>query len=302
MPVRYQPPSAQALQWVEGVLGRHAQVTSVSRLVGGLTAAVDRLTVRTSRARGFDVVLRRWAADDTWAAGLVDREAAGLALLAAEDLPVPRLLAEDRTGGSAGTPSLLMTAMSGSPLLDPSDLGSYVRQLARMLVGIHHIAPIGLDPTDPHGIDERAHHSWIRDRPLARALTDAAVGWAAGEPPVLVHGDYQQFNVLWQDQRLSGVVDWTYTGSGPREIDVGRCRLALAALFSAEAAEDFLQAYEVEGGRSIDPRGDIRALLAFGPRWVRTVPRQVAGRVPVDGPGMVQRVERVLSAAAGRLA
>jgi aminoglycoside phosphotransferase (APT) family kinase protein len=129
----------------------------------------------------------------------------------------------------------------------------------------------------------------------------AAADLGDQQQPVLVHGDYQQLNVLWHGRRLSGVVDWTYAGTGRREIDVGHCRLALAALFSAESAETFLRMYEAEAGRRMDPRADIRALLTFGPSWLEFVPRQVAGRAPVDAGGMVGRVSSVLRAAAGRL-
>lgn len=86
-----------------------------------------------------------------------------------------------------------------------------------------------------------------------------------------------------------------------REIDVGHCRLMLAALFSTDAAEDFLRMYEAEAGVRIDPRADIRALLDFGPSWATFIPQLVAGRAPTDPQGMPARVVNVLHAALRRL-
>jgi aminoglycoside phosphotransferase (APT) family kinase protein len=296
---RYRPPPQRALRWVETVLGSGARVLNRSRLLGGLTAHMDRLTVGAGD-RTFDVVLRRWP-EHPWATGLVDREAAGLEALAHHDLPAPSLLGADRTGDVAGGPCLLMTAVPGEPLLAPPDLADCVRQMADLLVRVHDVVPTGLAPTDPHGVDERTDHGWIRSPGRARAVAHAAAEHTPRHPGVLVHGDYQQLNVLWLGQRLSGVVDWTYAGSGPREIDVGHCRLALAVLFTTDAAETFLRRYEAEAGVSVDPRGDIRALLAFGPSWLEFVPRQVAGRARVELPGMADRVEALLRSALTRL-
>lgn len=294
----YQQPSDQVLGWVEAALGPGSRVVVTSRLVGGLTADMDRLTV-VSGSRSYDVVLRRWG-NSEWAKGLIDREAAGLTLLVDRGLPTPRLLATDRSGDQAGTPCLLMTALPGAPLLRPPDMDNCLRQMAKTLVAIHDVAPDGLADTDPHAVEEDAEHAWIGDPALRRAVTDAASD-PARSPHVLVHGDYHLFNILWCDERLSGVVDWTYTGHGPPEIDVGHCRLALAVVFSSEAAETLLHHYEAEAGRRVDPRGDIRALLNFDLGWLEFVPRLVAGRAPLDLRGMPSRVEAVLRAAVSRL-
>lgn len=99
--------SKQTQAWVQSVLGPSAHLRAATALSGGLTAAMDQLTIATGR-REFDVVLRRWA-DHEWGPGLVNREAAGLSALAGHDLPVPRLLAADPSGTAAGEPSVLMS-------------------------------------------------------------------------------------------------------------------------------------------------------------------------------------------------
>ncbi|MBE1612623.1 phosphotransferase family protein [Actinopolymorpha pittospori] len=260
---------------------------------------MDRLTI-VAGAQVFDVVLRRMA-NDPWATWIIDRETAALTLLANHDLPVPRLLAADHTGDQAGVTCLLMTALPGEPLLASPDLADCLYQTARVLVRVHDLAPAGLTATDPYGLDEQADHAWIGDPALRRAVAEAAALPTSPSAPRLVHGDFHQLNILWSNQKISGIVDWTYTGAGFREIDVGHCRLMLAALFSTDAAEDFLRMYEAEAGVRIDPRADIRALLDFGPSWATFIPQLVAGRAPTDPQGMPARVVNVLHAALRRL-
>ncbi|MGW0231392.1 phosphotransferase family protein [Actinopolymorpha singaporensis] len=274
-----------------------------ARLVGGLTATMDRLSV-VAGGREVDVVLRRWAGDQwrDWGPGLVDREAAGLRALAGHELPVPRLLAADRSGGRTGVPALLMTALPGHPARSPKDLADGVRKMASVLSRIHRVPAEELAATDPHGFDERTIHGWTRDAGLAGAVNEAAAGaHESARQPVFVHGDYQPLNMLWRDRALSGVVDWTFAGSGRRETDVGLCRLGLAALLSAEAAEEFLNWYEKEAGVRVDPRCDLRSLLAFGSGWLSHASEQMPHSAPADHQAMAERVETVIRAALARL-
>jgi aminoglycoside phosphotransferase len=303
----YQPPRAEAHRWVERALGPGVRVLSGIRLTGGLTSWLDRLTVRDGTGDPFEVVLRRWPRGNPWSDGLVSREAAALTALAHHDIPAPQLLAEDETGVDAGDRCLLMTSLSGSPLLSPSDLSGFVRNLAVQLARIHRV-PTSLEPTDPFGYDHEADRCWLGDPALARDATTAADPGAAVDDlddsrdrSVLTHGDYQQYNVLWQDQRLTAVVDWTMAGRADRGYDVGHCRLNLAVLYSVAAAEQFLVDYQTEAGVEVDPRVDLRRLLGFDPVWQEFIPLQVAGRAPVDGPGMAGRVTDLIRAAVTRL-
>ncbi|GAA2759357.1 phosphotransferase family protein [Actinopolymorpha rutila] len=299
----YTQPPEQTLRWVETAVGADARVVRVSRLHGGLTATMDRLTV-VAGGRELDVVLRRWAGDQwqEWGPGLVDREAAALRALADHDLPVPRLLAADSSGRQTGVPALLMTALPGHPARSPTDIVDGVRQTATVLSRVHRVPAAGLAATDPHGFDERTIRGWTRDPGLASAVNEAvATAPESAHPQVLVHGDFQPLNMLWRDRALSGVVDWTFAGSGRRETDAGLCRLGLAALLSAEAAEDFLHWYEKEAGVRVDPRADLRGLLAFESSWLPFASEQMPRSAPADHRAMAGQVETVIRAALARL-
>jgi aminoglycoside phosphotransferase (APT) family kinase protein len=267
---------------------------------------MDRITVNSPNGLK-DVVLRRWPGED-WTEGLVAREASALAAVGGHGVPVPELLAMDEDGAETGVRCTLTSALTGQPDLAPADLQSWLGQLATAQAAIHAVpdhplirwdgwyddAPPSPTP-DRYGVRYRPL-DWLADRGLRDAAREAASGPLV-EEKVLVHGDYQHFNVLWCDGRLSGVVDWPNAASGNRGSDVGHCRLNLAVLFDIRTAEDYLGEYEHAAGLRVDRRADLRALLCFDLEWQRFIPRQVAGRAPLDLAGMTDRVADTIRSA-----
>jgi aminoglycoside phosphotransferase (APT) family kinase protein len=282
----YDPPTPEVLRWVSRQVHPRARVRGVLRLRGGLTAAMDRVSV-AAPAGSTDVVLRRWSSGD-WAEDLVTREADALAALGGCGVPTPELVAMDADGAEAGVRCTLTSFLPGEPDLTPSDLESWVDQLAGTQAAIHGVP---VHPRTPwvDWYDADAPLDWLTDPGLRAAAREAASGPLADEG-ALVHGDYQHFNVLWCDGRLSGVVDWPNAATGNRGSDVGHCRLNLAVLFDAKTAADYLTTYERAAGVRVDRRADLRALLAFDLEWQRFIPLQVAGRAPLDSAGMPGRV------------
>ena len=273
---------------------------------GGITAAMDRITVDSPDGLK-DVVLRRWPGED-WTEGLVTREACALAAIRGHGVPAPQLLAMDEDGAQTGVRCTLTSALPGQPDLTPADMQSWLGQLATTQAAIHAVPDHPQTRWDGWYDDGAATPSpdryAVRDRPLGwladSGLRDAAREAASGplaDEKVLVHGDYQHFNVLWCDGRLTGVVDWPNAATGNRGSDVGHCRLNLAVLFDAQTAGDYLAMYESAAGARVDRRADLRALLCFDLQWQRFIPRQVAGRAPLDLAGMPGRVAAAIRGA-----
>jgi aminoglycoside phosphotransferase (APT) family kinase protein len=239
----------------------------------------------------MDVVLRRWP-DENGTEGLVAREAWALAVMNGHGVPAPELLAGDEKGVLSGVRCTLTTALPGEPDLAPADLPSWLGQLASTQAAIHAVRdplPPPMDvSSDRYGIRYRSL-DWLPDRGLRDAAREAATG-PLDEQQVFVHGDYQHFNVLWADGRLTGVVDWPHAAIGNRGTDVGHCRLNLAVLYDARTAADYLTAYERAAGVWVDRRADLRSLLCFDLDWQRFIPHQVAGRARLDVAGMPERV------------
>ncbi len=286
MPRGYESPTPEILQWVAHHVHRRAQVRAVVPLPGGITADMDRVTVDSPTGLK-DVVLRRWPSEG-WAEGLVTREASALAAVRGCGVPAPQLLAMDEDGAETGVRCTLTSALSGQPDLSPADMQSWLGQLATTQAAIHAV-PDRLQTRWDGWYDESAALDWLVDRGLRDAAREAASGPLV-EEKVLVHGDYQHFNVLWCDGRLSGVVDWPNAATGNRGSDVGHCRLNLAVLFDTRTAGDYLVMYERAAGVPVDRRADLRALLCFDLGWQRFIPRQVCGRAPLDVAGMPGRV------------
>jgi aminoglycoside phosphotransferase (APT) family kinase protein len=269
---------------------------------GGITSSVHRLSLRLPGGTATQVVLKRFTNLD-WveAQAIVQNEAAALRAVEATRVPAPRLLGASPEGGDTeGVPSLLMTRAPGRVWLTPRDLDAWIRQLATVLPSLHAgAADIGTgQPRDLDALTVPAS----ANRP---DVWTAAKSVIATEPPsgdaVFVHGDYQHFNVLWSRGRLSALVDWSSSRIGPPDVDVGHCRLNLAVLYSAEAAERFRRAYESEAGRRVEPWWDVHQLLAYDDSWRDFIPVQVAGRAPVDVRGMTGRVEELLALTLKRL-
>jgi aminoglycoside phosphotransferase (APT) family kinase protein len=287
------------LEWVAYRIHPRARATEVAPLPGGITADMDRITVESPTGIK-DVVLRRWPCED-WTEGLVTREASALVAIRGSEVPAPQLLAMDEDGAETGVRCTLTSALTGEPDLTPADMQSWLGRLATTQAAIHAVPdhpPTRWngwyddgDPTQPpdrYGVRHRPL-DWLADRGLRDAAREAASGPLGGDQ-VLVHGDYQHFNVLWSGDRLTGVVDWPNAATGDRGSDVGHCRLNLAVLFDTRTAQDYLETYERAAGVRVDRRADLRALLCFDLAWQRFIPRQVAGRAPLDLPGMPGRV------------
>ena len=285
---------------MERSLGRGARVAGFRRLTGGIGSAVHRVTVADRSGDRRFVVLRQYENDK--GASLIEREAFALEAVAPTPVPAPRVIAYDVVGATAGGyPSLLMTRERGDVFLTPTDEDAWVEQMATVLTIIHEL--------DLHA-PPYARWAAIAERPAPSSARDVAL-WdevkrvlSQPEPGVehtFIHRDFQHFNMLWARERLTSVIDWTWTSRGPREVDVGHCRLNLAVLFGPSTAELFLQRYELLSGRSVDPWWDLHGLAGYSDHWQEFIPIQVAGRRQVDVDGMPGRVEDVMRAILARL-
>ncbi|MBO0812306.1 MAG: aminoglycoside phosphotransferase family protein [Microlunatus sp.] len=293
----YEPPSEAALRWVSEQLD--GSVEHYERLLGGITAAMDRIVLQTP-AGARTVVLRRWPAGRRHAIDHVRCETAALIAAAEHGIAAPRLIGADPSGERAGRPSVLMTEVPGRVELAPTDLDGWVDRLAGAQARIHAMPATLTDKRDGW-FDPGIALEWIQDAGLRREAVTAASGTDPDDEPIFVHGDYQHFNVLWAGGEVSGIVDWPMAGTGPRGIDVGHCRLNLAVLFSADAADRYLDCYQRAAGVTVDPHTDLRALLVWQEEWKEFIPTQVAGRAGIDLPGMAGRVAETVRRAVRRL-
>lgn len=233
-------------------------------LPGGISSAVHALSIDRD-GRRERVVLRQFVHEDWLAreADLATHEAGVLRLLAKTEVAAPHLIAVDEDGTEAGVPSVLMTALSGVPVLVPSSMGVWLRQMAETLPGIHAIRP---SPGEfPWRYKTYCDLAALRvpDWSQSRDAWNQAIAVARGpRPPTdehLIHRDYHPSNILWHDGRITGVVDWVNACQGPAGVDIGHCRRNLALLHGLEVADRFLD--ECLRWAEYDPHWDIVTLL-----------------------------------------
>jgi aminoglycoside phosphotransferase (APT) family kinase protein len=290
-------------------------------MTGGMGSVVHRLTIDHGSYRDV-LVLRQYEHADSDMAAIVRHEVATLRAVHDAGLPAPEQISADADGREAdGHPALLMTRLPGRLDVTPADPENWLRQIAVMAVRIHDVQ-VAAGPFEAR-IDAAAFttNGW---RQRTRSLIPISAGtpvvpasatrpavWEAAfailrqqapEPAIcFIHRDFQHFNLLWRRGRLTGVVDWARSCTGPADFDIGHCRLNLAVLFGADWAERLRLAYEAEAGRAIDPWWDLYAVTGYSDEWRRSIPVLVAGRAPVDTAGMTSRVEDLLEATLGRL-
>ncbi|MCW3819812.1 phosphotransferase [Micromonospora sp. DR5-3] len=231
-----QPPSS-AVAWAAEAAGPGASARAVRRLTGGTHAATHLL--RTERPTG-EMVLRRFPPGDDAAA----REAGVLAALDGLDGLAPRVVDVDPAGHRFGEPAILVTRLPGRADITSVSSQATAEQLGRVLARIHAMPLTRLTGLrDGMAAASASSPAGVDAGPTASVL--AAHGHRlASQEPVLTHYDYWSGNVLWEQEMITGVVDWSGAAQAPRGLDVSWCRLDLTLLHGPDSAEIFLAAYE----------------------------------------------------------
>jgi len=270
--------SAEALRWAAQAVGGRARVENVRRMAGSTSSTLFALDIRL----GSDVlecVLRRYD-NAEWRAGephAPQREAAALRRVSGSEIAAPALLACDPNGtASGGVPLVLMGRLPGRVVLVPDDLDRWLYGLADALLPVHSI------PADDFpwrygtyvDVPSLTPPAWSRVPYLWERVISIAQGPAPPAPACLIHRDYHPTNVLWEGDKVSGIVDWPNACRGAANFDVAWCRLNLLYLYGVAAADRFLAAYESLAGRSFThhPYWDTLALVEVLPGPPRLYP------------------------------
>jgi aminoglycoside phosphotransferase (APT) family kinase protein len=236
-------PSAGALEEVRRLAGSSAAIRSVTRLEGGQHA--DTWRVEASNPE-LTVVVRQFPASDPAGAHeqRVLRTLDGLGGLA------PVILASDLDGRWSEYPTTLISWLDGHADITPSDPEKWATQLGQALATVH-ATPVDRLAGLPSVFDRARGSSDVLEGPLAARTRS---GWMkiTASPDVLTHSDYWSGNVVWRDETLTGIVDWSGAARGPRGFDVAWCRLDLVLLLEERVADMFLVAYEAAIGHTIE--------------------------------------------------
>lgn len=256
---------AEAVRWVEGTVG--ARVTGQRALLGGTSSAMHAL--ETSAASPLDrLVLRRYVLD--WVREepqIPGNEALVLRLVGAgaADVPAPQLLASDPDGSELGVPLTLMTALPGKPVWNPTNRAGSLRALAELVVRIHAV-PLSTELSNwfPYEPGSRTPPSWSRHPEAWSTAYELWDGPTPASERVFLHRDFHPGNILWTDQKVTGVVDWVSSCAGPPEEDIGHCRANLAIRLGQDWADEFLAIWQnLTGKWDYHPYWDLTNVVSF---------------------------------------
>jgi aminoglycoside phosphotransferase (APT) family kinase protein len=291
---------ASLIGFTESCVGG-AVVGVPQRLTGGVASEVFGLTCVVGGMKRRVVARRYLKGPPTkHVRPTIERETSTLLQLEALKFTAPRLLGADPSGDVAGCPALVMTMLPGRLSLRPEDPEGWTSALAHRLVDVHALAldaPPYSFSFDPPFVEPP---TWTRRPDLWRAAIELLATPPPAEPTGAVHGDYQQFNILWHKASISGVIDWTTSSIGPPDADVAHARLNLVCLYGVERAEDFRRSYEARAGRATSAWRDVVEFACYRPAFGGTLRRQIARRMALEMAGMNERVEELLRLALDR--
>lgn len=260
--------SENTRRWIEGVTG--ARVFSVAVLPGATSSLLHVVELESAGGRP-SLVLRRFV-NQEWVKrepDLAVREGLCLQHATRAGLLAPELIAVDPDGTHCGVPATLVAKIPGSVVLEPADRTSWLRGLAESAARIHRVDAAGFR-WKYRRYNEGATLTlprWSKQQDAWAKAIEIVEGPPRSYSECFVHRDYHPSNVLWQNDRVSGVVDWVNGCRGPAGIDVAWCRHNLAELHGVSVADEFLAAYVAEAGSEFhyDPYWDLMSVVELLP-------------------------------------
>ena len=297
--------SENSRRWIEGATG--GRVISVAVLPGAISSLLH--TVEVENAKGkHSVVLRRFV-NQKWVKEEPDvavREAVSLQHATRAGLPAPALIAVDADGQHCGVPATLVARLEGSVVLEPTDRKQWLRGLAETAARIHRVDAAGFRWKHRRYNDgvPLTVPRWSKQQEAWAKAIEIVEGPPRSYSECFVHRDYHPSNVLWQNGRVSGVVDWVNGCRGPAGIDVAWCRHNLANLHSVSVADEFLTAYVAEAGSEFqyDPYWDLMSVVELLPGPPSMYEGWRASGVPnISNAVMRERVDDYVASVVARL-
>lgn len=269
-----------------------SRVLEVEPLAGGYSKGIFRFGVDNSERGHMRLVVRRNQGDPIDPSGCFFQanEFAMTRALHRSGVRLPEPLHFEPAGGRFGGDVSIMAyapgRLYGDVLNASADLSfAMVGDLAAVLAHLH---SLDIDQLRPEvdllatpGIDTIAqanaamldHHEeyWRKYRSTPSPLVSRAFNWLRRNlppndaPARVIHGDFGLNNVLFDNDRVSAVLDWETLGIGDPAYELAYLRDPLS---SRALWEPFLEAYRAAGGQPFDPRS-----ISFhrAARWLRNL-------------------------------
>ena len=297
--------SENSWRWIEGATG--ARVISVRVLPGATSSLLHAVEVEGGTGKR-SLVLRRFV-NEKWVKAEPDvavREGMSLQHATRAGLLAPELIALDADGEHCGVPATLVERLGGAVVLEPTDREQWLRGLAETAARIHRVDAAGFR-WKYRRYNEGATLTlprWSKQQDAWAKAIEIVEGPPRSYSECFVHRDYHPGNILWQNGRVSGVVDWVNGCRGPAGIDVAWCRHNLANLHGVPVADEFLAAYVAEAGSEFtyDPYWDLMSVVELLPGPLSMYEGWLASGVPnISDATMRERVDEYVASVVARL-
>ncbi len=250
-----------ALAWAGSVLG--SPVVEHEPLTGGMTSAM--LALRD--ASGAESVLRLMTNEPwrTHGAELTARERDAQLALAGTGVPAPVSLGLDAAGAATGVAAHLMSRLPGSPLAEVTD--GHLDAMVDLLADIHAVRPVRPFRTFQSWAWEAKWvvPDWTRHPASWERAFELLAGQEPAYEPTFLHRDFSHRNLLWNDDAISGVVDWVETSTGPAWLDAAHGASNLAVAHGVERAEAFVGRWAAASGTAPEPHWLVMDTVGYLP-------------------------------------
>ena len=288
-----------ALSWLGQATAIPVDQLTLTQLQGSTSSTLYRVE-HADKPQHPRYVLRvldnaEWLAEEN---DLAEHEFAALAQAQGTGQNVPKPIAYAAHDIGFGAPVVLMSFLMGRIDLHPTNMGQWLRELAEALATIHQqpapdfpwrfrswVNRASLAP--PHW--SKAPQTWVRAIERWRQT-------APNSPLVFIHRDYHPTNVLFQDGRVSGVVDWINACRGPAGVDLAHCKTNLVMMYGHDIAAQFHAAYlKTDPAFVYEPYWDIDSVLdmcLLGPHFYE--PWAHFGLSRISGETLQHRIDSYL--------
>ncbi len=233
-------------------------------LKGGISSDMVGVEIEQADGRTKKLVVRRpgpWALKQNPSAARDEFKL--LQLTQAAGIPTPAPVHFEPAGDLCSTSHFVLDYIEGEPLFSPGQspevLDDHLMQMATHLGQIHQIV------TSKHDLSFLPQQATriadlLRDRPaqLDQSLSEERIretlelAWPFyahshhPNPSVLVHGDFWPGNLLWNEGKLVGVIDWEEAEQGDPMLDLAISRLDILWLYGLNAMHDFTLHYQAK--------------------------------------------------------
>ena len=248
------------------------RVAAVTRLPIGMSNAVFEVNLSDGEsvvARVASVAKNRYSMESLV---MAEAQAAGV--------PCPAVYGIEEVGELA---VMLIEHLPGVRLAEAPGAAQLVGECAEILARIHSISVDGFGNLDDTARGEGSSlENWFVDSfeskfdqaravdPRTRAAVDRIWSTFDAARPLLrkaqcglAHGDFSPSNILVDDGRISGVVDWESAKSGPPAFDFGWWDWFEAAFSVPFSSEDLVTAYVVHRPVDVEELRELRRLVVL---------------------------------------